>query len=551
MLQTLHIENYVLIQELDITFGEGFSVITGETGAGKSILIGALGLVLGARADMKAISPNADKCVIEATFDITTYNLKNFFEENDLDYSNECIIRRELLKSGKSRMFLNDTPISAALLKSIGDRLIDIHSQHNNLLLRDNTFQLGVVDQIASDSALLDAYREAYAAHSEAAHRLRNAREASARSKADYDYLQFQYKQLEDAAIKENEIEELEQNLNIWEHAADIKSNLGESSTILNDEQGVITLLKNAEHSLTSAVKHNPSLSPLLERLSSATIELRDIADEIASEEEHIDIDEQQLIAARERIDQLYTLQQKHKAANTAELIEIRENLAAQLDGIDGSEENIAKLEKAEKAARMAMESKAAELTSARKGITGSIATKLVERLNQLGMPNARFEVEITPIECGCDGADFVSFLFSSNKQTTLQPVTQVASGGEISRLMLCIKEIVANSKNMPTLIFDEIDTGISGEVASRMGEIMRSMSHDTQIICITHLPQVAAMGCRQYKVFKFDTEHTTQTDVKQLTDDERPLEIAKMLSGSKVTDAAIENARTLLNQSN
>lgn len=550
MLKSLSIKSYALIESLEINFEQGFSVITGETGAGKSILLGAIGLLIGNRADSSSIREGAAKCVIEGTFDVTGYNLRPFFEENDMEYDDECIIRRELSSGGKSRAFVNDTPASLAQLKALGNRLIDIHSQHQNLLLNTESFQMEVLDTLAGNQRERTAYQEAFKTFCSAEQALRKAEEEREKNKADEDYLRFQLQQFDEAKLKEGEEEELESERNMLENAEDIKSSMYAAVSLLsNGENDLLSGLKTCVSTLDSLSKNYSKASEWSERMESSYIELKDIANEIESTSERITFDPERLAEVEERLNLIYTLQQKHHVMGTAELLAIEHDLRERLDAIDNSDSHIADLQKAMERARKALSDAGGLLTASRKKMAQIAEKNIVERLKPLGMPNIRFKVEVMPRTTPDNtGMDAVSFLFSANKSTSLQDISDVASGGEISRVMLAIKAMTAASRGLPTIIFDEIDTGISGNIADRMGSIMQEMgSCDRQIISITHLPQIAARGAAHYKVSKEETSAGTVTSIRRLTPDERVYEIAAMISGATLTEAAIANARSLL----
>lgn len=550
MLKSLSIKSYALIESLEINFEQGFSVITGETGAGKSILLGAIGLLIGNRADSSSIREGAAKCVIEGTFDVTGYNLRPFFEENDMEYDDECIIRRELSSGGKSRAFVNDTPASLAQLKALGNRLIDIHSQHQNLLLNTESFQMEVLDTLAGNQRERAAYQEAFKTFCSAEQALRKAEEEREKNKADEDYLRFQLQQFDEAKLKEGEEEELESERNMLENAEDIKSSMYAAVSLLsNGENDLLSSLKTCVSTLDSLSKNYSKASEWSERMESSYIELKDIANEIESTSERITFDPERLAEVEERLNLIYTLQQKHHVMGTAELLAIEHDLRERLDAIDNSDSHIADLQKAMERARKALSDAGGLLTASRKKMAQIAEKNIVERLKPLGMPNIRFKVEVMPRTTPDNtGMDAVSFLFSANKSTSLQDISDVASGGEISRVMLAIKAMTAASRGLPTIIFDEIDTGISGNIADRMGSIMQEMgSCDRQIISITHLPQIAARGAAHYKVSKEETSAGTVTSIRRLTPDERVYEIAAMISGATLTEAAIANARSLL----
>ena len=550
MLRSLYIQNYALIEKLDITFERGFSVITGETGAGKSIILGAIGLLLGQRADVKAIRPGASKCVIEAQFDISAYGMQTFFEENDLEYDAECILRRDVYASGKSRAFINDTPVSLAQMKELGEQLIDIHSQHQNLLLNTEGFQLNVLDLLAHDEADLQIYQTLYKDWRQAERDLEKLKAEAEKNREDEDYLRFQLEQLEEAQLVPGEQDELEREAEMLAHAEDIKAGLYEAGQTLNaDEGGMLGLLRDCQSSMSNLREVYAPAGELAERLDSVYIELKDIAREIEGREETIEFNPERLNTVNERLNLLYALEQKHRVGTVDELLALQESYASKLAGITSSDEDIERLQ-----ARCAnlfkqVETQAGVLTEARKRAAQEVERQMASRLIPLGMPNVRFQVEIgARKEPGIHGMDTVNFLFSANKNGTLQNISSVASGGEIARVMLSVKAMVAGAVKLPTIVFDEIDTGVSGEIADRMADIMQEMGdNDRQVISITHLPQIAARGRVHYKVYKQDNEKETNSHIRRLADEERVEEIAHMLSGATLTEAALNNARALL----
>lgn len=549
MLSSIHILDYALISEININFEGGLSVITGETGAGKSIILGALSLILGERADSRMIREGADKCIIEAHFNIANYHLSSFFEENELDYdAKHCIIRRELTSSGKSRAFINDTPVSLALLRELTGRLIDIHSQHENLLLSNTQYQLQVVDTIAENKELLQAYKNKYQSWKNLQAELQQLKETAEKQSADLEYIRYQYQQLADANLIENELEELELEQQTLSHAEEIKTELQHVQYLLGDEQKIITLLKDTKSSIERIKEYIQSGNDWQKRLQSVYIELKDILNDVSSLEQSIEFNPQRLEAVENRLSDLYSYFKKHKADSIAELIRLRNKFDEQLNRIESFDDEIAKLEKKLTQAEKALEEAALKLSISRKKAVLPIESYLIEQLSQLGMPNVRFKVEITPCNTHTEnGNDNVRFLFSANKNNSLQPVVDIASGGEISRLMLTIKSLVARRADLPTIIFDEIDTGVSGEIAYRMGEIMKDMSRTMQVIAITHLPQIASKGDQHYKVFKDEKSDSTETSIRRLQKDERVNEIAQMISGEKLTEAALLQAKQLL----
>lgn len=550
MLRSLYIQNYALIEKLDIRFDSGFSVITGETGAGKSIILGAIGLLLGQRADVKSIRKGATKCVIEAHFDVSAYGMKPFFEANELEYEDECILRRELYASGKSRAFINDTPASLAQMKELGELLIDVHSQHQNLLLNKEGFQLNVLDLLAHDDAELAAYQKLYNDWRQARQDLEALVARAEQSRADEDYIRFQLEQLEEANLTDGEQEELEQEAEMLTHAEDIKAGLYRAGQALNaDEGSVLEALKDCQNTMMGLRSVFAPAGELADRLDSVYIELKDISQEVADKEEEVEFNPARLDEVNARLNLIYSLQQKHRVDTVKALLSLQENYALQLSAITSSDEDIARLEARVKELFTQVTAQAQVLTEARTRAAREVERQMSARLVPLGMPNVRFQVEIgTRKEPGVHGADTVNFLFSANKNGVLQSISQVASGGEIARVMLSVKAMIAGAVKLPTIVFDEIDTGVSGEIADRMADIMQEMGdNDRQVISITHLPQIAARGRAHYKVYKEDNEVETNSHIRRLTDDERVEELAHMLSGATLTEAALNNARALL----
>lgn len=550
MLRSLYIQNYALIEKLDIRFDSGFSVITGETGAGKSIILGAIGLLLGQRADVKSIRKGATKCVIEAHFDVSAYGMKPFFEANELEYEDECILRRELYASGKSRAFINDTPASLAQMKELGELLIDVHSQHQNLLLNKEGFQLNVLDLLAHDEAELAAYQKLYNDWRQARQDLEELVVRAEQSRADEDYIRFQLEQLEEANLTDGEQEELEQEAEMLTHAEDIKAGLYRAGQALNaDEGSVLEALKDCQNTMMGLRSVFAPAGELADRLDSVYIELKDISQEVADKEEEVEFNPARLDEVNARLNLIYSLQQKHRVDTVKALLSLQENYALQLSAITSSDEDIARLEARVKELFTQVTAQAQVLTEARTRAAREVERQMSARLVPLGMPNVRFQVEIgTRKEPGVHGADTVNFLFSANKNGVLQSISQVASGGEIARVMLSVKAMIAGAVKLPTIVFDEIDTGVSGEIADRMADIMQEMGdNDRQVISITHLPQIAARGRAHYKVYKEDNEVETNSHIRRLTDDERVEELAHMLSGATLTEAALNNARALL----
>lgn len=549
MLKSLYIKNYALIDSLEIDFESGFSVITGETGAGKSIILGALSLILGQRADAKSIKQGESKCVIEGYFDISDYNLTEFFENLEIDYEPTCLLRRELLSSGKSRAFVNDTPVTLSDLKELGSQLIDIHSQHQNLLLGDTRFQMQIVDTLAGNKKLLKEYQATFFDYKKAQKALDDLRNLSKRGKEEEDYLRFQYESLKTVALKSGEQEELEEELETLNHSEEIKIALYKIHSLLtDDEHGIVTALKDSLNTSQSLVDIYPKSEDIVQRIENSYIDLKDLGTEVERMGENIEFDPERLSLIQTRLDTIYTLQKRHSVDTIAQLIAIYEDLEHKIENIDSYDEQLEAIEKDLLLKTEKMLVLAKQLTDSRKVITGKFEKELVEKVAYLGMPNVQFKCEIIAEEQpNLYGMDDLLFLFSANKNVPLQPVAEIASGGEISRLMLCLKSMIAGAKALPTIIFDEIDTGVSGEIADKMGIIMKDMGTKMQVIAITHLPQIAARGKTHYHVYKSDSDDMTTTNLSRLSDKERLEEIARMLSGTTMTEAAIQNAKVLL----
>ena len=550
MLKQLYIKNFTLIDELNISLYPGFSVITGETGAGKSIILGAIGLLLGNRADSKAIKAGRDRCVIEAHFDLSRYGMQKFFDDHDIDYdADDTIIRRELTAAGKSRAFINDTPVPLTRMRELGEQLVDIHSQHQNLLLQKEDFQLNVVDIIAQDADQLKVYQKEYYAYRKAKELLEELKAEIAKNRENEEFMRFQHKELDDANLQEGELEQLEQEAEILSHSEDIKTALYEADSALSGENdSILDKLKNATHQLENICDVYPSMADVTGRMQSSYIELKDIAQEISSSVDHVEFDPNRLDAINTRLDKFYTLQQKFHVETVTELIATRDRIAEQLSHIDNGDEDIEEKEKEVAALLAKAEKQAALLTSIRQKSAKAIEKEMKGRLIPLGIPNVRFEIAFAEKPLSGNGADKVSFLFSANKSTQLQPVSQVASGGEIARVMLSLKAMISGAVKLPTIIFDEIDTGVSGKIAEKMADIMEEMGlQNRQVLSITHLPQIAAKGSHHYKVLKEETENGTISHMKELNSQERIEEIAQMLSGSDITQAALANAKELL----
>jgi DNA repair protein RecN (Recombination protein N) len=548
MLRSLTIQNFALISRLEMNIPEGFSVITGETGAGKSIILGALSLILGQRADAKSIKQNESKCQIEGIFDISSYQLESYFKEKDLEYDDrQCIFRREIWSSGKSRAFINDSPVSLNDLKELGAFLIDIHSQHQNLLLGDNRFQLKVLDALANNKDLTTSYSTAFKAYTNLKKEYTELKEKINRQTIEEDYIRFQFNQLEEAQLQAGEQDELEKEAERLSHTEEIKAALYRIDEYLSsDEKGIVPLLKNTLNIAQSLQKVYDG--NIAERIETAYIDLKDLVMDVNVRQGKLDYNPERFQEVNNRLDTIYSLQQKHRLQSVEELIALRDHLGKQIYVIDNSDEELAQLEKSVNNSLSTLLKIAKSLSKIRKETAKILEKSLIEKISVLGMPNMRFSVEILQKEHpDANGADNVNFLFSANKNGDLKAVSQIASGGEISRLMLGIKALIAGAVALPTIIFDEIDTGVSGEIADKMGEIMRRMGTTMQVITISHLPQIASKGQTQFLVYKENKEELTETRIRQLSHEERIKEIAQLLSGSKLTEAAIENAKELL----
>lgn len=551
MLKQLYIKNFTLIDELNIQFHQGFSVITGETGAGKSIILGAIALLLGQRADTKSIKQGRDKCVVEAHFDLSRYDMREFFLQNDIDYDDtDCIIRREINSNGKSRGFINDQPAAIGLMRELGEHLIDIHSQHQNLLLNKEDFQLNIVDILAKDDDIRQAYRQSYEAYKAAVAQLEALKEEIQKNLQNEDFLRFQTKELEEANLVAGEQEELETLTQMLNHAEEIKSSLYNTSNILiQDDGGVVNSLKEACANLHNIEEVFPEIKEQSQRLEACFIELKDISHDVDRQVDKIDFDPKQLDDANLRLDTIYTLEKKYHAATTEELIEILAELKKRIELFDHSDENLKRQQEIVEKLEATCRQQAAKLSQQRAVAAKKIETELLKRLVPLGIAKARFSILLQEKPLSHDGQDKISFLFSANSTTDMQPISQVASGGEIARVMLSLKAMISGAVKLPTIIFDEIDTGVSGRAAEMMGQIMYEMGlSNRQVISITHLPQIAARGTTHYKVSKEETDMGTISNMKILTTEERVAEVAQMLSGSNITEAAISNAKDLLN---
>jgi DNA repair protein RecN (Recombination protein N) len=552
MLQSLTIRNYALISQLEINFPPGFSVITGETGAGKSIILGALALILGQRADAKSIKQQEERCLIEGVFDLSSYQLEAFFTEKDWEYDpKQCILRREIWASGKSRAFINDSPAGLNDLRELGSFLIDIHSQHQNLLLADNHFQLQVLDVLAKNTGLKTEYHAAYKKYVSIRKQLQELKEKIADQRQEEDYIRFQFQQLDEARLQSGEQAQLEREQETLSHTEEIKSGLYRTEQYLSsDETGIVSALKESLNLTQSLQKIYAASKAFSERIQTAYLDLKDLAMEINSCQEDLEFNPERLQEVNNRLDLIYSLQQKHRCDSVEALLELHCDLAKQIREMDHYDEELAQLEKESALASVQVEQKAEALSRTRKEAARLLEKQLVEKISVLGMPNMRFTAALSRKEqADASGKDEVVYLFSANKNGELKPVAQTASGGEISRLMLGIKALIAGAMALPSIIFDEIDTGVSGEIAGKMGNIMRQMGTIMQVIAISHLPQIAAKGESQFFVYKEEHNHLTESHIRLLSEEERIKEIAQMLSGAKLTDAAIENAKELLKE--
>ena len=551
MLRQLYIKNFALIDELDMEFRSGFSVITGETGAGKSIILGAIGLLLGQRADSKSLKQGAEKCVIEAHFDLTRYEMSDFFLQNDIEYdATDCIVRRELTQAGKSRAFINDTPVPLTLLKELGERLVDVHSQHQNLLLGKHDFQLSVVDIIACCSDKVARYEQTFNAYQACLQQAEKLKAEIATGRQQADFMQFQYDELEESHLTDGEQEELEQRSDTMAHSEDIKSALYEAETMLQgDEHGALDSLRRAQAALHSIERVYAGAGEMGQRIDSCYIELKDVATDISSRMDAVDFNPAELEQVNQRLDKIYELEKKYHKDSIEELLQLKSELQAKLSAIENGDEALNELQRRAESLRAEAQKMADALTKERQKAAQLIENQMLKRLVPLGMPSVRFKVSISPTpQLSRTGQDSVAFLFSANTSSPLQPVSQVASGGEIARVMLALKVMISGAVKLPNIIFDEIDTGVSGKIAEQMAQMMCEMGDsDRQVISITHLPQIAARGTTHYKVYKEESAAGTATHMLMLTDSERIDEIAQMLSGSNVTEAAIKNAKELL----
>lgn len=549
MLLSLSIKNYALIDSLNIDFSSNLNILTGETGAGKSILLGAIGLIIGQRADTSVLRKKSEKCAAEGIFDIRNYNLQNFFSENELDYEVVTILRREITPQGKSRAFINDTPVNVKVLYDLGTKLIDIHSQHQNLELNEKHFQLRLVDVVAGTESLLKEYLAAYKFFISSKEQLAELCSMAEKSRKDLDYYEFQFNQLSEARLSENEQEELEQQLEKLTHAEEIKATFGMAyQSLSGEEKSVLPVLKDTMYSIAKLRSVLPEAEQIYNRLESLYFELKDIAEEASAQEERTENDPEKITFISQRLDLIYSLQQKHRVSSVIELKKIQEELEKKINLVSSYDKEIEKLQFQIQEQKNKLEKLAEQLSKARKAVAGSIVKTVIEVLQNLGIPNAAFQVNFATLpDFTPTGKDEVSFMFSANKNQQLQEISRIASGGEMSRLMLAIKTLITDVRALPTIIFDEIDAGISGEIAIKMGVILEKMANTVQVLNITHLPQIASKGKHHYKVFKFDENDQTYTSIRKLTEQERVEEIAEMLSGENFTSTALETARELL----
>lgn len=549
MLAKLSVRNYALIRELDLELDNGLTIITGETGSGKTILLGALSLILGARADTSVLLDSSAKCVVEGTFRIAEYNLQGFFDENNLDYDISTVIRREINPAGKTRAFVNDTPVTVNLLKDLGNRLIDIHSQHQSLMLNENSFQLSIIDSFAGTSELLKEYRALYDDFRKLGNELSVLRSQADRNKADMEYYKHQLDQLEEARLKENEQDELEKEQEILDHADEIKSALVSSSSLLSaNDISVLSMLREVKSNMEKVNVYMPDAGDLRARLASVYIELDDLAGEIEKLTSDTDTDPEKLVWINNRLDQIYSLMHKHRVSNLAELLVRKDEIRKKLLSINANETRLEEVEAELELKTELLSAQSVQISEKRRAVVPETEKKVMELLHRLGMPNARFRIRLTSAkDFTVSGKDNADFLFSANRQTEPEDIARIASGGELSRVMLSLKSLIAKNNNLPSIIFDEIDSGVSGEVADRVGQILSSMGKCMQVINITHLPQVASRGTRHFHIYKEDREDSTITRVKLLSPDERIIEVARLLSGSEITDTAIKNAKELL----
>jgi DNA repair protein RecN (Recombination protein N) len=549
MLAKLFVQNYALIKELDVEFENGLTIITGETGAGKSILLGALSLILGTRADTTVLLDKNEKCVVEGTFRIDEYDLNEFFVTNELDFEPLTTLRREINPAGKSRAFINDTPVTVNLLKELGDHLIDIHSQYQTLMLSDNSFQMNIIDSFAGTGKLKHEYTEAYIRFRGLQKEYTGAKELADKNRSDLEYFKFQFNQLQEAKLRPGEQAELESEQELLEHAEEIKSALSGSVGLLSeDEVSILSMLREVRSNIGKIRSFLPDGEDFLKRTESSLIELDDLSREIDKLAVSMDADPQRLNHVNERLDYIYSLMQKHRVNNLEELISKMEEIGNLIKSIAGSDERLSSLEFFLEEEKIKLKLLSGEMSKMRKAVLAEIESKITDILKQLGMPNAKFRISLSELrDFTSSGIDHADFLFSANKQVAPENLAKTASGGELSRVMLSLKSLLTRNNNLPTIIFDEIDAGVSGEVADKVGQILSGMGKYMQVVNITHLPQVASRGTRHYHVYKDDTDDSTFTRVKLLSPEERILEVARLLSGSEVTETAIKNAKELL----
>ncbi|MDP2113511.1 MAG: DNA repair protein RecN [Bacteroidota bacterium] len=549
MLKSLSIKNYALIDSLNIGFSDDLNILTGETGAGKSILLGAIGLIIGQRADLSVLRDKSKKCTAEGAFEIINYGLHGFFAENELDYEDVTILRREITPAGKSRAFINDTPVNVKILHDLGLKLIDIHSQHQNLDLNEKNYQLRIVDLVAGNEDLLKQYREVFRKYSQLQETLNKTLLLSVQSKKDLDYFEFQFKQLEEAKLIENEQDSLEVQLEKLTHAEEIKLVFGNAYQILSeDDRSVLAILKENLNSLGKLRPVLPEADQIFNRLESVYIEMKDIAAETSVIADKTENDPEKIEKVNQRLDLIYTLQQKHRVSSVNELLQIQADLNAKIDQVNSYDIEIEKIQKDIQIKKEVLTDLAAKMNKKRFSVSQQIENKVIEVLQNLGIPNAAFKLKFEKLsDFSISGLDEVSFMFSANKSQELQEIAKVASGGEMSRLMLAVKTLITDTKSLPTIIFDEIDTGVSGEVAVKMGIILGQMAKTVQVLNITHLPQIAAKGKHHYKVFKFDEADQTYTSIRKLNEQERIDEIAQMLSGENFSQTSVAAAKEML----
>ena len=549
MLKSLSIKNYALIDSLTIDFSEDLNILTGETGAGKSILLGAVGLIIGQRADSSVLRDKSDKCVAEGVFDIRKYSMQNFFSENELDYDDITILRREITPQGKSRAFINDTPVNVKVLNDLGVRLIDIHSQHQNLALNEKNYQLRVVDLVAGNGELLKSYTIEFKAYLSLQERLNQSLLLAEQSKKDLDYYEFQFQQLYDAKLVENEQAVLELQLEKLTHAEEIRTVFGQAYLALSeDELSVLTILKENLTSIGKLRSVLPEAEQIFIRMETVYLELKDLASESSIIEDRTQNNPEKIEQVNQRLDLIYSLQQKHRVSSVSELLNIQTEFEAKIQLVSSYDQEIERFRKEIVIQNKVLAELAGKISQKRKAVTAKIETKVIDILRNVGIPNAAFQMKFNSLkEFSISGLDEVSFMFSANKNQELQEIGKIASGGEMSRLMLAIKTLITDARSLPTIVFDEIDTGVSGEIAVKMGQILEQMSKTVQVLNITHLPQIAAKGNNHYKVYKFDQNDQTYTSIKKLSDQERIEEIAQMLSGENYSVTAMETAKELL----